>query len=55
MGEVQPSNFGTCYFGLFSFYPFSFFFISFILQKLLYKGKTTPKTATSTCTKKNEE
>lgn len=54
MGKVQPSNFGTCYFWLFSFYP-PFFFISFILQKVLYKGKTTPKTATSTCTKNNEK
>jgi hypothetical protein len=32
-----------------------FFFISFILQKVLYKAKTTPKTATSTCTKNNEK
>jgi hypothetical protein len=29
MGEVQPSNFGTCYLLLLFFYPFSFF--SFLL------------------------
>jgi hypothetical protein len=29
MGEVQPSNFGTCYFLLFSFYPPFFSFLLF--------------------------